>query len=117
MQQIKLELSKVQSLIDACDVDVRGVEREVKDAGSRAVDPELSADERAYWRKKEEQLRKKEQQLRKKEQQLRKEKEQLRKKEEQLRKERELLLAHRFGRARTAPEDKVCAACPMALRC
>ena len=110
MQQIKLELSKVQSLIDACDVDVRGVEREVKDAGSRAVDPELSADERAYWRKKEEQLRKKEQQLRNKE-------EQLRKKEEQLRKERELLLAHRFGRARTAPEDKVCAACPMALRC
>ena len=93
VQQIKLELSKVQSLIDACDVDVREVDREVKDAGRRAVDPALSADERAYWRKKEEQLRKKE--------------EQLRKKEEQLRKEKELLLTHRWGYAGTLSEDKV----------
>ena len=48
VQQIKLELSKVQSLIDACDVDVREVDREVKDAARRAVDPALSTPWREY---------------------------------------------------------------------
>jgi len=96
VHQIKLGLSKVQSMIDACDGEIRAVEGEVRVAASQAVNPELSVDERAYWRKEKEQLRKKE--------------EQLRKKEEQLRKEKELLLAHRRDGAEARAKDKESAA-------
>ena len=75
MPQTSWALSEVQASIDACGTDIRATELEISKVEEQLASPGLSSEDKAYWRKKEEQLRKEKEQLRK-------EKEQLRKKEE-----------------------------------
>ena len=107
MLQTSWALSEVQASIDACGTDIRATELEISKVEEQLASPGLSSEDKAYWRKKEEQLRKEKEQLRKKEEQLRKEKEQLRKEKEQLRKKEELML----GRAERIEMQATSGAC------
>ena len=60
MPQTSWALSEVQASIDACGTDIRAAELEISKAEEQLASPGLSSEDKAYWRKKEEQLRKKE---------------------------------------------------------
>ena len=79
------EMISLGAQIARLEEEIDQVDRQIREAEKRALDPDTDMDERQYWRKQVDRLGKKEEQLRKEKEQLRKKEDRIRKKEEQLR--------------------------------